>query len=47
MSELTEQGGFTANYIENRLQNFVEHTLVEKGYTYIDKSKFKPAIYLE
>jgi site-specific DNA-adenine methylase len=47
MSDLIEQGGFTANYTGNRLQNFVEHTLVEKGYTFIDKKKFIPATYLE
>lgn len=47
MSDTIEQGGFIANYTGNRLQNFVEHTLVERDYNYIPKKKFTPAIYLE
>lgn len=41
------QQGSRANYTGNRLENFIENTLVEKGYAFIDKKKFKPAIYLE
>ena len=42
-----EQGGSTANYTGNRLEKFIEHTLNELGYKFIDKKKFEPAIYLE
>lgn len=42
-----EQGGTTANYNGNRLENFIEHTLNELGYRFIEKTKFTPAIYLE
>ena len=42
-----EQGGTTANYNGNSLENFIEHKLNEIGYKFIDKKKFEPAIYLE
>ncbi len=42
-----EQGGTTANYTGNRLEKFIEHTLNELGYKFVDKKKFEPAIYLE
>ena len=42
-----KQGGTTANLTGNNLQDFVEHALQKKGYGYIDKKKFKPALYLE
>ncbi|MCL5069753.1 MAG: hypothetical protein M1308_02480 [Actinobacteria bacterium] len=47
MDDKIAQGGTTANYTGNRLQNFVGNTLIEKGYTFIDKNKFKTSIYLE
>ncbi len=47
MNEMKKQGGFTANLTGNRLENFVEYILVEKGYKFIDKKKFKSEIHLE
>lgn len=38
--------GTKANYTGNVLENFIENRLNERGYTYVDKKKFKPAIYL-
>ena len=34
-------------YGGNKLENFIEHTLSELGYKFIEKSKFFPGIYLQ
>ncbi len=34
-------------YGGNKLENFIEHTLGELGYKFIEKSKFFPGIYLQ
>jgi len=41
-----KQGGHIANKTGNMLESFVEDILDRKNYTYIDKIKFRPAIYL-
>lgn len=42
-----KQGGATANYNGNRLENFIEHTLNEMGYLYVDRSKFTPPFLID
>lgn len=42
-----ETGGTTANRTGTSLETFIENKLTEKGYKYIEKKKFRPAIYLE
>lgn len=42
-----KQGGETANLTGSRLKKFIENTIIENGYKYIDNKKFKPAIYLD
>jgi len=40
------QGGTRANYTGRILEKFIEDRLKERGYTFIDKRKFKPSIYI-
>ncbi len=46
MSDNAPSGGTQANLTGNRLEQFVQDILEGLGYTYFDKKKFKPAIYL-
>jgi len=40
-------GGKTANINGNELEVFIESILIRKGYQYVEKSRFKPAVFLE
>jgi hypothetical protein len=42
-----EQGGSRANRTGKRLEEFITHELEESGYTYIDRMKWKIALYLD
>lgn len=42
-----EQGGKTAVRTGNVLGQFIENILITNGYSFIDKKKFKPAMYNE
>jgi len=44
---MTKQGGTVANQTGKSLEDFIENRLVSAGYTFIEKNKFKPALYLE
>ena len=44
---MAKQGGTVANETGKSLEDFIENHLVSAGYTFIDKKKFKPALYLE
>ncbi len=39
-------GGGQAHYTGTVLQKFIEDRLVERGYTYVVRKKFRPAVYL-
>ena len=43
---MKKQGGTIANETGNILENFVESTLIRKGYEFIDKKKFRVAMSL-
>lgn len=44
---MAEQGGKTANKTGVNLEKFIEDTLKRLGYTFIESSKFAPAMYLK
>ena len=44
---MIKQGGKTANETGNVLENFVEQTLIRKGYEFIEKNKFRVAMSLD
>jgi hypothetical protein len=44
---MAEQGGKTANKTGINLEQFIEDTLRRLNYTYIEPSKFTPAMYLK